>query len=150
MSRWLATGGNVKRKSTQIKTNWKCFDTVVLDNQDLTLSTVTPAGSPALGRLDAVLSWCRTRTAPGSCPYIANGVAEDEVRRHRLACISLLPPTSGGNRVKPQCGKEAPRRAPHEAPFRAGPAPSTGAPPNSRSQALFSAFRHQASPSRSC
>ena len=47
MSRWLATGGNVKRKSTQIKTNWKCFDTVVLDNQDLTLSTVTPAGSPA-------------------------------------------------------------------------------------------------------
>ena len=49
MSRWLATEGNVKRKSTQIKTNWKCFDTVVLDNQDLILrlSTVTPAGSPA-------------------------------------------------------------------------------------------------------
>ena len=36
----------MKRKSTQIKTNWKCFDTVVLDNQDLTLrlSTATPAG----------------------------------------------------------------------------------------------------------
>ncbi len=148
MSRWLATEGNVE---AQIKANKnkleKCFDTVVLDNQDLTLrlSTVTPAGSPA-----GVLSWCRTRTAPGSCPYIANGVAEDEVRRHRLACTSKLPPTSGGNRVRPQCGKEAPRRAPHEAPFRAGPAPSTGAPPNSRSQALFSAFRYQASPSRSC
>ena len=31
----------LKRKSTQIKTNWKCFDTVVLDNQDLTLSSYT-------------------------------------------------------------------------------------------------------------
>ena len=145
MSRWLATEGNVEAQINANKNKLeKCFDTVVLDNQDLTLrlSTATPAGSPA----DAVLSWCRTRTAPGSCPYIANGVAEDEVRRHRLACISLLPPTSGGNRVRPQCGKEAPR----EAPFRAGPAPSTGAPPNSRSQALFLAFRYQASPSRSC
>ena len=53
MSRWLATEGNVE---AQIKANKnkleKCFDTVVLDNQDLTLrlSTATPAGSPA-GRL---------------------------------------------------------------------------------------------------
>ena len=54
----------------------------ILDNQDLTLrlSTVTPAGSPA-GRLWT--QYCRGAEhaqRPEADPYIANGVAEDEVR----------------------------------------------------------------------
>ena len=50
MSRWLATEGNVEAQINANKNKLeKCFDTVVLDNQDLILrlSTVTPAGSPA-------------------------------------------------------------------------------------------------------
>ena len=72
MSRWLATEGNVE---AQIKANKnkleKCFDTVVLDNQDLTLrlSTVTPA-------------WCRTR----SIVVVQNTHSARELPLHRKWC----------------------------------------------------------------
>ena len=50
MSRWLATEGNLE---AQIKANKnkleKCFDTVVLDDQDLTLSNAASGHSSTIG-----------------------------------------------------------------------------------------------------
>ena len=36
MSRWLATEGNLEAQIKVTKTTGKCFDTVVVDDQDLT------------------------------------------------------------------------------------------------------------------